>query len=677
MQEINGYKIIQTLGAGNFATTLEVEKGGNTYALKLIRENLMDKDALHSKRIEREIRILRHIENDNVVKYVDNGIITDGVQKYQYIVMEYVPGKTLEALIESKDLSIQEACLLGKNIFEGIQAIHSSNVIHRDLKPSNIMVLNDNMDIKILDFGISKLIDASTLTTTGQGMGTFAYMAPEQLRSAKTVDYRADYYSAAAIFYEMISGERPLKMSNQIEAIHKILNEVPKPLAKIVLDVPLELSEMAEILLRKQPYERYVSCESVTTILDKYKRVGMRSSEKLKSIYFSTDIEFLPMPIQNDSKAVLEFHKSHSIKGAVFSAPQLLHSDKNYRELSNENIRLLIDPYTQTLGYSAFTTKPTYKKIPYLVSPLRKETPKDFSNIASLQRRVKEVIDFQLQYKTSILLAPFHFWESPADNWINVDYNACKESKAYTQSIGISRPVYQGISFQIGQFEDIDAISDIVNLVTSANPDGYYLQISGNFDSLNSNHYLAYAMLVQMLAESRKEIIVSRINDFSLGLIALGANTVATGLGQSDNFKKEYLEREQSGATSRRYYLKPLMGLLNQNMLEDILSTKAGKNCVCYCDFCNGSTNTDKLCEFNNTIKHHIFIKNKQMLELSSLNSVDRIKKFSDDTAEAVQLIKNINKEKRIKNFGYSHLEVWRDVIAEVSNSKFQGASHM
>lgn len=677
MQEVNGYRIIRTLGAGNFGTTYEVENDGKRYALKLIRENILDKEAVQTRRIEREIRILKAIDNENVVKYIDDGILSDGVQKYRYIVMEYVEGETLEARIAAKPLSISEACLLAKNIFVGIQAIHSANIIHRDMKPSNIIVTNQNLDIKILDFGISKLIDASTLTTTGQGMGTFAYMAPEQLRSAKDIDIRADYYSVAVILYELIASERPLKMSNQLEAIHKIINETPEPLVTKVPNVPIEVSEIVETLLKKQPFERTIPYEAIISLLDKHKRQGNRTTAKVTTVYFNSDIVFLPMAIQNDAKAVVEFHNSHKINGAVFNAPQLLLSDKNYLELSKKGVRLIIDPYTQTLGYSAFTTKPTYKRLPYLISPLKKETPKDFSSIAVLQQRVKKVIELQQQYHASILLSPYHFLEAHNDNWINVDYNAYKESKSYLQATGVNKPLYYGISFDVGQFEDIDYVRDLVNLVTSANPDGYYLQISGNFDSTNSNHYLVYASLVKMLAESKKEIILSRINDFSLGLIALGANTIAAGLGQSDNFKKEYLDREQAGGTSRRYYIEKLMGLYNQNMLEDILSTNAGKACVCFCNFCNGSLNTNQLCEFNNIIKHHILSKNKQLEEISLLQPAGKTKKFIDSTAMAIQIIKDINKEKRIKNFGYSHFEVWRDVIVEVSKSNLNNVSQM
>lgn len=680
MNEINGYKIIRTLGAGAFGTTYQVEKDGTNYAVKLIRENIIDKEALQTRRIEREIRVLKAIDHSNVVKYIDDGYISDGIQKYRYIVMEYVEGQTLETLIETGKISIQDACLITKNIFLGIDGIHKSSVIHRDLKPSNIMITNKSFDVKILDFGISKLIDASTLTTTGQGMGTFAYMAPEQLRSAKDIDVRADYYSIGAILYEMISGERPLRMTNQLEAIRKILEEVPDPLAMKVPTVPIEISELVETLLKKEPYQRTTSLEGIVSILDKNKRlVANKITPKVTTLYFNSNIEFLPMTINNDSKAVLEYHNSHQIRGAVFNGPQLMFSDKNYLDLSfhKNPSRLIVDPYTHTLAYSAFTTKATYKKLPYLVSSLKKETPKDFINIASLQSRVKKVMDFQIEYRANILISPYHLLETENDGWINVDYNAYKESKAYLQANSVNKPLYYGISLDIEKFEDTDAIRDLVNLITSANPDGFYLQIAGSFDTTNSNHYYSFAYLVKLLAESKKEIILSRVNDFSLGLVALGANTVATGIGQSDNFRKELLNREEGGSAQRRYYIEKLMGLYNKNILEDVLSTTAGKSCICQCDFCKGSVNTDYLSEFNTVIKHHIYTKNRQMRELSLLQPAGRMKKFTENVSTAIQLVKDINKEKKIKNFGYSHFEVWRDVIMEVSKSGLSDASQI
>lgn len=116
------------------------------------------------------------------------------------------------------------------------------------------------------------------------------------------------------------------------------------------------------------------------------------------------------------------------------------------------------------------------------------------------------------------------------------------------------------------------------------------------------------------------------------------------------------------------------MGLFNQNILQDVLSTNAGQECICSCDFCQASSNTNQLYEFNNVIKHHMYIKNKQMIELSILEPRERLNSFVTRVNDAVKLTKDINKEKRIKNFGHSHLETWRDIILEVSQSKLDEA---
>lgn len=681
MDVINGYRVIKNLGEGSFGTTYQVEKDGQDFALKLIRENILHRDITANRRVEREIRILKAVDNPYVVKYYNDGFYNDGNQKYRYIVMEYAEGITLEKFINAnKRISLVDALLITKKIFQGIHAIHQQNVIHRDLKPANIMIKNEekgNYEIKLLDFGISKLIDASTLTTIGQTMGSFAYMPPEQL-NAKDVDYRADYYAAATILYELITGERPFIMRNQLEAIHKILNEVPIPLASKMSTIPIDISEMVETLLKKQPYERAMSYENIIQCLEKNSRSITKGTSKVTKVFFNSDLYFLPMPINNDSKAVLQYSQNYGLNGAIFNAPQLVFSDKNYLELSKtDNVKLIIDPYTQTLAYSAFTTKSTYKKLPYIINQMRKETPRDFLNVAAIKDRAIKAINFQLKYNPHIILSPYHFLEIDGSGWLNVDYNVYKEAKSYLLSQGIDTPLYYGISLDIEQFEDTQSITDLINLITSANPDGYYLQIAGSFDSTNQNHYYSYAYLVKLLSETRKEIILSRVNDFSLGLLAIGANTVASGLGQSDNFKKEFLNREESGSASRRYYIEKIMGLYNQNILQDIFPHKLGNSVFVIVFFVKNSKNTEQLTEFYNTINHHITIKTKQLNEYSQLNQKQKLDRFFKDTGDAIQLIKDINREKRIKNFTHTHLEVWKNVIAEISKENNQLATEL
>lgn len=249
-----------------------------------------------------------------------------------------------------------------------------------------------------------------------------------------------------------------------------------------------------------------------------------------------------------------------------------------------------------------------------------------------------------------------------------VDHNVYKEAKNYLNKLNINIPLYYGISFDIEKFEDESDLENLVNFITSAQPDGYYLQIAGNFESLNSNHYYIYAKLVKMLSFSEKEIILSRINDFSLGLLALGANTIVTSLGQGDNFKEDFLNRDTTGGAQRRYYVEDLLGLQNKNIMEDILSTNVGKELLCSCKFCNNSSNIDKLLSFENLIKHHIFIRKKQLEEFSTLTNDERLNLFIKKVDNAKIITQKILKEKKIKNFSFKHFDVWKEVIINVYN---------
>lgn len=667
---INGYEVIKNLGSGNFGTTYLVEKNKATYALKLIRSNMLDHNTFDSKRIEREIKILKEVSSDNVAKYVDDGVFHDGDENYRFIVMEYAEGINLETFLqEAKEcLPSYDAARLAYNIFEAVHDIHKSNIIHRDLKPGNIILTDkDSLTVKIIDFGISKLIDASTLTTTGQGMGTFAYMPPEQLTSAKDIDYRADYYSIAVMMYEFLSGERPFIMSNQLEAMNKILHEKPTPVINKKTNIPIRFSNLIETLLEKEPYKRNINISEILSILEGLK--SQRIERKIEYTYSREKLEFIPLAQNNDSKALSEFSLSEGLDGALFNAPLLLSTSKRYDEIKNNGkSRLIIDPYTHTLAYSAFTTKVTYKKLPYIISNMRKETPKDFLNPLAIQERSKKSIDLQLSYKPNILLSPYHFYDSVKSDWMIVDHNVYKEAKNYLNKLNINIPLYYGISFDIEKFEDESDLENLVNFITSAQPDGYYLQIAGNFESLNSNHYYIYAKLVKMLSFSEKEIILSRINDFSLGLLALGANTIVTSLGQGDNFKEDFLNRDTTGGAQRRYYVEDLLGLQNKNIMEDILSTNVGKELLCSCKFCNNSSNIDKLLSFENLIKHHIFIRKKQLEEFSTLTNDERLNLFIKKVDNAEIITQKILKEKKIKNFSFKHFDVWKEVIINVYN---------
>ncbi len=187
-----------------------------------------------------------------------------------FLVMEYIEGKELKQLtIDNYQLLIDYAT----QIAEGLQAAHKKGIVHRDIKSSNIMVTNDG-NVKIMDFGLAKFRGSAQLTQLGTTLGTAAYMSPEQARGEE-VDHRSDIWSFGIVLYEMLTGELPFKGDYEQAVIYSILNEE----INLAKDLPNELAEICKKSLAKNPDERYENVEKIITNLNGFKNeIGYQSA---------------------------------------------------------------------------------------------------------------------------------------------------------------------------------------------------------------------------------------------------------------------------------------------------------------------------------------------------------------------------------------------------------------
>jgi len=177
---INGYKIIQFIDSGGFGSVYKAEKDGSNYAIKIFREDYVLKEYRvkgDNNRIKREIDIMKSVSHPNLIKYIDDFKFTLSDVPSYFLVMEFAEGVTLRKILNTQNLSENEMSEIFINILDGIDALHSirgvsddKGIIHRDLKPENIIVNGGN--IKILDYGISKIIDYTSITNTGEVMGS-------------------------------------------------------------------------------------------------------------------------------------------------------------------------------------------------------------------------------------------------------------------------------------------------------------------------------------------------------------------------------------------------------------------------------------------------------------------------------------------------------------------------
>jgi serine/threonine protein kinase len=211
-------EILEPLGHGGMGAVYRARqtKLDRLVALKIIRPEAAA-DTAFAERFNREARTLARLSHPNIVGVHDFGEVMmtqDGVTRPLYFfVMEYVDGANLRRLIESGELTPEQALAIVPQICEALQYAHDEGVVHRDIKPENIL-LDARGRVKIADFGLAKLAaraaDEFTLTATHQVMGTPRYMAPEQMAGSHDVDHRADIYSLGVVLYEMLTGEVPM-----------------------------------------------------------------------------------------------------------------------------------------------------------------------------------------------------------------------------------------------------------------------------------------------------------------------------------------------------------------------------------------------------------------------------------------------------------------------------------
>ena len=259
-QKINDrYEIIRSIGEGGMAN---VYLGYDTIldrnvAIKVLRGD-MSNDEKFVRRFQREALSASSLAHPNIVEMYDVGE-DDGLY---YIVMEYIEGKTLKQLLKKRGtLTLSEAIDIMLQLTEGMAHAHDSYIIHRDLKPQNIMIKDDGQ-IKITDFGIAMALNATQLTQTNSVMGSVHYLPPEQA-SGKGSTIKSDIYSMGIIFYELLSGSLPFRGDNAVEIALKHMRDPLPSLRESNPAIPQSIENIILKATAKNPKNRYDDVRSM------------------------------------------------------------------------------------------------------------------------------------------------------------------------------------------------------------------------------------------------------------------------------------------------------------------------------------------------------------------------------------------------------------------------------
>ena len=263
----NRYEIEEKIGEGGMSIVYKARcnKLNRYVAVKVLKKEMSDNEDIVNK-FKREATAIAALSDNNIVNILDVGSQDD----VNYIVMEYVKGKTLKELIKQfGKLNYETAITIAIQIAKALECAHKNNIIHRDVKPQNILVTEEGL-IKVTDFGIAKSTSSATLTNTTTIMGSAHYFSPEQAKGT-LVDNRTDLYSLGVVLYEMVTGKVPFEADSPVTIALKHIQEEVVPPKQINSKIPESLNKLIIKAMEKDPGMRYQNARDIINDLQKIK----------------------------------------------------------------------------------------------------------------------------------------------------------------------------------------------------------------------------------------------------------------------------------------------------------------------------------------------------------------------------------------------------------------------
>ena len=263
-RQIGPFLLEEQIGVGGMGVVYRATypKNNKKVAVKILSPGLIEDPKLLS-RFEREINILKRLNHPNIVRYYGGG--TENNQRYY--AMQFLDGGSLQDLIRKRGrLTWEQSIHVGRQVCSALEHAHNAGIIHRDLKPANLF-LSTKGRLMLGDFGIARDTEATALTAAGKTVGTYAYMAPEQINGMHPISGKTDLYALGCLMYEILVGETPFVSDNPAEMLMQHINDDPHNVSEFAPDCPVWLDNLIERMLEKIPDDRPFDALAVHTEL--------------------------------------------------------------------------------------------------------------------------------------------------------------------------------------------------------------------------------------------------------------------------------------------------------------------------------------------------------------------------------------------------------------------------
>jgi serine/threonine protein kinase len=659
--KIDGYAIIEDIGAGAFGRTYKAEKGGQFYAIKILKEDAIQSE-IDFKRFQRECKALQKVDSTFVVKFHDQGVmLKNNIQNF-YLVMEYLEGKNLAKVLSEGQLDEVMIKDITNQILSGLLNLKKANIVHRDIKPENIFLTSQGR-IKLLDFGLVKMLDYSSITLTGEAVGTLSYMPPEEIEG-KAVDHRSDLYSLGVVLFHMLTGRYPIESAarNLMTMALAILRNPPERPSKFNSRISNAFENILMRLLEKEPFQRFSDMKELMGIISATPIFAQEFMEMVGEDRSFKEKKFFVRLLQNEKTELETFLTTNTLDGVDFQANYLPRSRSVLGSLKAKGVPFFFDPSTNRLTFSKFSETKSLTALPYVYDKKSRLTPKRLQSIGDLQRYAKDVLEWQLKYDASYLVAPFHFSENLKSEWLQIDLKLLEESKEYLAGKRIEKPLFCGICTNIEDLTDEDNRNSLVNLYSRSTADGYIFYVD-MIDERTTNPIQLHSYISLLLAFKvlKRPIIAGRVGSLGLGLISLGVDGFTNGISSLRSFSAKMLleERGKGYDMEKKYYVPQLFQYLKIGVARRLFQSYEFQKLKCSCEYCSGSslTSLDKVAKL-----HFLKIRTDEVARINSMVGKERVRDFVKRAGEAFELNRKV--ENAIGKLPpYYHLKVWSEEV--------------
>ncbi len=332
-QKIQNYNVEELLGEGGMGTVYRATDTllQRSVAVKILHPHLV-RDTTFFERFRNEAILSAKLNHSNVA--VLYNFLRD--RNDNFMVMEFVDGMTLEKLLKQNGgLPLESILKIMMQTLDGLHHAHEKGILHRDIKPANLMLTREGI-VKLMDFGIARMVGSQRLTRADRIVGTLEYMAPELLDGSEP-SVQSDLYAIGVLMYELLSGKMPFEASTDSTLITQILTKKPIPLRSRISNLPKKVEEILDTLLQKKPEKRYDSAADLRHILSTIVTPGKVIPQTLQPKKVEVNIAPTEMYTKaNTNPTRLADHRQQRVSG---SNPTVVQTVKT-RMLSTEGMIL-------------------------------------------------------------------------------------------------------------------------------------------------------------------------------------------------------------------------------------------------------------------------------------------------------------------------------------------------